>query len=65
MTFCPEWLIYNVNLDGSNWMYLWVYLFFFNFVWVMAPCYAIYVSISDISNAFAVRAKSLSNKKSK
>ena len=65
MTFCPEWLVYNVNLDGSNWMYLWVYLFFFNFVWVMIPSYAIYVSITDINNAFAVRAKSLTTKKSK
>lgn len=65
MTFCPEWLTLNVNLDGSNFMYLWVYLVFFNMLWVFIPAYAVYVSISDINNAFAVRAVSQKAKKSK
>jgi hypothetical protein len=30
MTFAPEWLTGNPNLDTSNWMYLWLYLVFFN-----------------------------------
>ncbi|KAL8418265.1 hypothetical protein RB594_001757 [Gaeumannomyces avenae] len=30
MTFCPEWLVGSINLDTSNFMYLWVYLVFFN-----------------------------------
>ncbi|KAK1237674.1 hypothetical protein MKX07_006802 [Trichoderma sp. CBMAI-0711] len=55
MTFCPEWLTGNINLDGSNFMYLWVYLVFFNMLWVFIPLFAIAYSIGDISNAFAVR----------
>ncbi|XP_020375274.2 emopamil-binding protein-like [Rhincodon typus] len=37
MTFCPEWLIGSPNLDTSNWLYLWVYLVFFNMIWVVVP----------------------------
>ncbi|XP_041066613.1 emopamil-binding protein-like isoform X1 [Carcharodon carcharias] len=37
MTFCPEWLIGSPNLNTSNWLYLWVYLAFFNMVWVLVP----------------------------
>lgn len=55
MTFCPEWLTGNVNLDGSNFMYLWVYLVF-NMLWVVMPLYAIWYSFRDISSAFAARA---------
>lgn len=55
MTFCPEWLTGNINLDGSNFMYMWVYLVFFNMLWVFIPLYAVWYSINDISNAFVVR----------
>jgi hypothetical protein len=55
MTFCPEWLTGNQNLDASNFMYLWVYLVFFNMLWVVLPIYALWVSYQDISNAFLVR----------
>ena len=64
MTFCPEWLTGNVNLDSSNFMYLWVYLVFFNMLWVFIPIYAIYVGSSDALDAFRVRAASSRNKKS-
>lgn len=37
MTFCPEWLTNNANLDSSNWFYFWVYLVFFNMLWVVFP----------------------------
>ncbi|KJZ80553.1 hypothetical protein HIM_00403 [Hirsutella minnesotensis 3608] len=56
MTFCPEWLTGNINLDSSNFMYLWVYLVFFNMLWVFIPLYAMWYSFNDISKAFAVRA---------
>lgn len=49
MTFAPEWLTGNPNLDGSNFMYLWVYLVFFNTLWVWLPLWALreaYVSIT-------------------
>ncbi|KKA29451.1 hypothetical protein TD95_003112 [Thielaviopsis punctulata] len=53
MTFCPEWLTGSLNLDTSNFMYLWVYLFFFNTIWVWIPLYTIYYSIHNINTAFA------------
>ncbi len=66
MTFCPEWLTHNANLDSSNFMYLWVYLVFFNMIWVFLPAYAIYVAVGDITGAFAARdAKEASAAKSK
>ncbi|EWC47172.1 hypothetical protein DRE_03541 [Drechslerella stenobrocha 248] len=37
MTFAPEWLTGSPALDTSNWMYLWLYLFFFNTLWVFIP----------------------------
>jgi hypothetical protein len=55
MTFAPEWLTGNQNLDGSNFMFLWVYLVFFNMLWVFLPLYALWYSFRDISNAFLVR----------
>jgi hypothetical protein len=55
MTFCPEWLTGNENLDASNFMFKWVYLVFFNMLWVFLPLYALYVSFIDIKNAFVMR----------
>ncbi|KAF5602801.1 C-8 7 sterol isomerase emopamil-binding protein [Fusarium pseudocircinatum] len=55
MTFCPEWLIGSANLDTSNFMYLWVYLFFFNTLWVWIPLWIIWYSVKDISNALNLR----------
>ncbi|CAG9943263.1 unnamed protein product [Clonostachys rosea f. rosea IK726] len=55
MTFCPEWLVGNLNLDGSNFMYMWVYLVFFNMLWVFIPFYAIYWAVGDISSALSER----------
>ncbi|XP_050807609.1 emopamil-binding protein-like [Gopherus flavomarginatus] len=37
MTFCPDWLIGSPNLNTSNWLYLWVYLVFFNGIWIVLP----------------------------
>ncbi|EPE02980.1 emopamil binding protein [Ophiostoma piceae UAMH 11346] len=65
MTFCPEWLTGNANLDLTNFMYKWVYLVFFNTLWVFIPAYALYVAISDISDAFAVRDAKAKTKKAK
>jgi hypothetical protein len=55
MTFAPEWLTMNQNLDGSNFMFLWVYLVFFNMLWVFLPLFALYVSFVDMKNAFMIR----------
>ncbi|KAL2770247.1 emopamil-binding protein-like isoform 1 [Daubentonia madagascariensis] len=37
MTFVPEWLVGSPNLNTNNWLYCWVYLAFFNGVWVLIP----------------------------
>jgi hypothetical protein len=55
MTFAPEWLTKNQNLDGSNFMFLWVYLVFFNMIWVFLPLYTLYVSFIDIRDACTIR----------
>ncbi|ORY71154.1 EBDP3 protein [Pseudomassariella vexata] len=57
ITFCPEWLTQNYNLDASNFMYKWVYLVFFNMLWVFIPLYAVWVSVQDINDALAMRAR--------
>ncbi|KAF3020971.1 hypothetical protein G7054_g1847 [Neopestalotiopsis clavispora] len=65
ITFCPEWLVQNNNLDTSNFMYKWVYLVFFNMLWVFIPAWAIYVAVADINDAFAVRSQAQTKQKRK
>ncbi|KAJ1329370.1 EXPERA (EXPanded EBP superfamily) [Microdochium nivale] len=55
LTFCPEWLTGNQYLDSSNWMYLWLYLVFFNMLWVFIPLWAMGVASLDIVDALRVR----------
>jgi len=54
MTFAPEWLSGNTNLDGSNWMYMWVYLTFFNMLWVVLPLWVLWQGYGEIMGAFEV-----------
>ncbi|KAI0086451.1 Emopamil-binding protein [Irpex rosettiformis] len=51
MTFSPEWLTGSPNLVTSNPLYLWVYLFFMNFVWVAIPFYLLYDSYGHIATS--------------
>nr|XP_045369935.1 emopamil-binding protein-like [Camelus bactrianus] len=37
MTFCPDWLMGSPNLNTNSRLYFWVYLVFFNGVWVLIP----------------------------
>lgn len=53
MTFAPEWLCGSPNLDTSNFMYLWVYLVFFNALWVGFPLWFLYEARKNIGMAFA------------
>ncbi|BFZ00330.1 hypothetical protein BsWGS_03369 [Bradybaena similaris] len=48
MTFCPEWLTGSPNLETSSFMNLWVYLVFFNGIWVVIPLMLIYQSLLDM-----------------
>ncbi|THH20551.1 hypothetical protein EW146_g853 [Bondarzewia mesenterica] len=49
MTFCPEWITGSPNLDTSNPLFLWVYLFFMNTIWVIIPLWLMYDSYGYIA----------------
>ncbi|KAL1760415.1 Emopamil-binding protein [Schizophyllum commune] len=51
MTFCPEWLTGSPSLDTSNSLYLWVYLFFMNTIWVVIPVWLMYDSYNQIAKS--------------
>ncbi|KAK4502927.1 hypothetical protein PRZ48_006354 [Zasmidium cellare] len=66
MTFAPEWLSGNTNLDGSNFMYLWIYLVFFNAaLWVAIPLWILYEAYNRITNALQHQTQVESGKKAK
>jgi len=44
MVFAPELLTGTKNLATDNWLYLWVYLVFFNGLWVVIPLALMYQS---------------------
>lgn len=56
MTFAPEWLSGNGALAGEDPVYLWLYLVFFNMLWVFIPLWVLYAAYGEISAAFASRA---------
>lgn len=57
MTFCPEWLTGSPNLDTSNFLYLWVYLVFFNGIWVVVPLYLMWDSWFEMEECFVSKEK--------
>ena len=52
MTFAPEWLTESSNLDTTNWMYMWLYLVFFNGLWVAIPGWVLWVAYGEMKEAF-------------
>ena len=52
MTFAPEWLSGNTNLDTAEPIYLWLYLTFFNILWVFIPIWVLYEGYGEMSAAF-------------
>ncbi|EAW14339.1 EXPERA domain-containing protein [Aspergillus clavatus NRRL 1] len=57
MTFAPEWLTASSQLDTSNAVYLWFYLFFFNTLWVWIPLWILWEAAKELRAAF-VKAES-------
>ncbi|OMP83528.1 Emopamil-binding protein-like [Diplodia seriata] len=53
MTFAPEWLSGSPNLDTSNFMFKWVYLFFFNTLWVWLPLWIMYEAYKGITSSLS------------
>ncbi|KAL4933282.1 EXPERA domain-containing protein [Aspergillus undulatus] len=54
MTFAPEWLTGSTQLDTSNVVYLWFYLFFFNTLWVFIPVWVLYEAVKEVKRAFVL-----------
>jgi len=65
MTFVPEWLSGSPNLDTSNFMYTWVYLFFFNTIWVWIPLWILWDSYEEVTAAVASHTSRSTGKKSR
>lgn len=63
MTFAPEWLSGNTALTTSDPIYLWVYLFFFNTLWVFVPIWVLWVGWGEIRSAFVGSALLVGGKK--
>ncbi|KIY01548.1 uncharacterized protein Z520_03100 [Fonsecaea multimorphosa CBS 102226] len=59
MTFAPEWLSGNTALAGDDPVYLWLYLVFFNVLWVFIPFWILYSGFQEISTAFAMKSSSV------
>ncbi|MEQ2308234.1 hypothetical protein AMECASPLE_026135 [Ameca splendens] len=55
MTFCPEWLLGSPHLNTSNPLYLWLYLVFFNGLWVLVPILLLVQSWLRLKGLHAVR----------
>lgn len=52
MTFAPEWLTANSQLETGNPVYLWFYLFFFNTLWVFIPLWVLWEATKELRTAF-------------
>ncbi|KAK4056158.1 hypothetical protein OIO90_002889 [Microbotryomycetes sp. JL221] len=51
MTFVPEWITGSHNLRTDNFMHKWIYLAFFNGLWVIIPLWLLWDSWGKISTA--------------
>ncbi|KAF7718008.1 Uncharacterized protein PECH_004713 [Penicillium ucsense] len=55
MTFAPEWLTGSVQLATEDPVYLWLYLFFFNTLWVFIPLWVLWEAGKELQAAFVSR----------
>ena len=63
MTFAPEWLTGSPSLVTSNWLYLWVYLVFFNGLWVVIPLALLWQSYVETCRVFSEKTAGASQSK--
>ena len=52
MTFAPEWLSGNTQLKTDDPVYLWLYLVFFNLLWVLIPLWVLCAAYREIMKNF-------------
>ncbi|KAF9783379.1 Emopamil-binding protein [Thelephora terrestris] len=57
MTFCPEWVSGNPNLDTSKAWAFWVYLVFMNTIWVWVPLWLMWDSYHAIAGSLRLSNK--------
>ncbi|BAE59668.1 Emopamil-binding protein [Aspergillus flavus] len=65
MTFAPEWLTGSSQLETSNPVYLWFYLFFFNTLWVWVPLWVLWEATKELRTAFTKAESATEARKSK
>ncbi|CAD5125058.1 unnamed protein product [Dimorphilus gyrociliatus] len=53
MTFVPDILLGSPNLATNNWLYLWVYMVFYNGIWVVIPALLLLQSYYEMKSAFS------------
>ncbi|GAA6019742.1 hypothetical protein JCM10207_009249 [Rhodosporidiobolus poonsookiae] len=56
MTFAPEWLTSSPSLNTSHWLYTYVYLLFFNGLWVVVPLWLLWEAYGEIVGAVRAQA---------
>ncbi|MCJ1463452.1 hypothetical protein MMC07_002059, partial [Pseudocyphellaria aurata] len=54
MNIVPEWLSGSSNLNTKDPIYLWIYIIFFNAIWVFFPLWVLKETYSSVSDAFTV-----------
>lgn len=64
MTFAPEWLTGSSQLVTHDPVYLWLYLVFFNTLWVLVPLWVLREAATEMRGAF-VAAEMGSGRKNK
>lgn len=52
MTFAPEWLTGCRSLDTGDRVHLWVYLIFFNGLWILLPGWVLWVAWGEVRGVF-------------
>lgn len=61
----PEWLSGSPNLNTSNVMYTWLYLVFFNMLWVFIPGWILYESYGNFTGSPEAQTAAKAQKKRK
>ncbi|OQE23199.1 hypothetical protein PENSTE_c009G08202 [Penicillium steckii] len=55
MTFAPEWLTGSSQLATEDPVYLWLYLVFFNTLWVWLPLWVLWEGGKELRSAFVAK----------
>lgn len=63
MTFAPEWLTGSTQLETGHPVYLWLYLVFFNTLWVYIPLWVLWEAAKELKKAFVAAESTTQSKK--